>query len=236
MSIVEDYKKNGYAVLEGSINDALIGYHDKAMVHKYLRQARAGGKDRAMIRQFAQLASTMQLFLYPQLLSAVLDLGIARPIFLSNPVAHVVADDLWDEGTGAHQDWPALQSGLDTVVAWIPLWSVDADNYPLELVPGSHLNGLLPAKSAEHISEIDTAGMRFEPVPLRRGDALLFSAFTVHRTRTPGKGLRAAFSHRFENPVDPWFIEHGHYSAQSRAIARDVKWAPSAEQVRAVFA
>jgi ectoine hydroxylase-related dioxygenase (phytanoyl-CoA dioxygenase family) len=78
--------------------------------------------------------------------------------------------------------------------------------------------------------------MEFVPVTMKRGDVLLFSAFTVHRTRTPGTGLRAAFSHRFENVADRWFGEHNFYSAQRRTIDREVKWTPTPEQVRKVFA
>lgn len=232
----DSYKRDGFTVVKRVLDDRALGYDDKGQMHAALLQARAMNLDRPMIRQFAQRASTMQIFCNPRLLAAVHVLGIQKPIFLTNPVAHVVADDLWNEGTGAHQDWPALQSGLDTIVAWAPIWDVGPDNYPLEMVRGSHLLGLLPSVAGEHYSAIDTAGMEFEPVPLQRGDVLLFSSFMVHRTKTPGHGLRAAFSHRFENPMDKWFISHGYYSAQSRVIAREVKDAPTVEQVRAVFA
>jgi ectoine hydroxylase-related dioxygenase (phytanoyl-CoA dioxygenase family) len=77
--------------------------------------------------------------------------------------------------------------------------------------------------------------MNFIPITMKRGDVLLFSAFTVHRTRTPGTGLRVAFSHRFENAIDRWFVQYGH-SAQRRVIDREVKWTPTPEQVREVFA
>jgi ectoine hydroxylase-related dioxygenase (phytanoyl-CoA dioxygenase family) len=77
--------------------------------------------------------------------------------------------------------------------------------------------------------------MNFVPVTMKRGDALLFSAFTVHRTRTPGTGLRAAFSHRFENAADPWFKAHDGYSAQRRTIDREARWTPTLEQVRKAF-
>jgi hypothetical protein len=44
-----------------------------------------------------------------------------------------------------------------------------------------------------------------------------------------------AFSHRYEDSADPWAVEHDHYSAQKRIIEREIKTAPSVEQVRAVF-
>ena len=135
----------------------------------------------------------------------------------------------------AHQDWPALQTGLNTVVVWIPLHDVGEDNYPLEMVPGSHLLGLLPAKAGEHYSEVETEGMEFVPVPVPAGSALLFSVFTVHRTRTPGTGTRVAYSHRYEDANDPWYYEHGCYSAQRCVIDREIKHAPTIEQVRSVF-
>lgn len=237
MKFVDDYKRDGYVVIEEAVDPTMFGYDKEEALRAVLRGAHAKSVDtyRLCCRLMAQNVATMAMFLSPWLIEVVRALGVRKSLFLTNPVAHVMADDLWHEGVGAHQDWPALQSGLDTIVAWIPIFDVTGENYPVEVVPGSHLLGLLPNKAAEHISEIDTTGMDFVPVPVRRGSVLLFSAFTVHRTRTPGKGFRAAFSHRYENGEDPTFIARGCPSAQRRVIERGMKWQPSAEQVRGVF-
>lgn len=232
--IADEYKRKGYVVLRGAMNMKPIS---KDELYSSCRNIYAKSEDtyRSMCRTLAHQIGVMSMFFCPDICAAVDALGVHDKVFLTNPVAHFMAPDLWHEGVGAHQDWPALQSGLDTVVAWIPLFDVGIDDYPVEVVPGSHLLGLLPNKAGEHINEIDTAGMEFVPVTMKRGDVLLFSAFTVHRTRTPGTGFRAAFSHRYENAEDKSFIERGCYSAQRRVIDREVKWTPTVEQVRKVF-
>jgi hypothetical protein len=235
--VIEEYKRDGYVVVPGAVEDTVLG--DKDALYKALREAHAASDEeyRLACRLMAAHVSTIEMFVTPKLLWAVLDLGIRDPVFLTSIVAHIMGPDLWNEGAVAHQDWPALQSGLDTVVAWIPLFDVGLDDYPVEVVPGSHLLGLLPSKEVKDgAAVVDTSGMEFVPVTMKRGDVLLFSAFTVHRTRTPGTGLRAAFSHRFENVADRWFGEHNFYSAQRRTIDREVKWTPTPEQVRKVFA
>lgn len=233
--MIEQYKRNGYCVLEDVVGRVRAQKDD---VHALLRTVNADSNDeyRALCRVLAAQTSTMQQFLSQDLLNAVVALGIHRPLFLTAPVAHVMAPDLWHEGVGAHQDWPALQSGLDTIVAWMPLFDVGLDDYPIEVAPGSHVFGMLPNKAGEHINEVEIHGMEFVPVQMKAGDVLLFSAFTVHRTRTPGKGFRIAYSHRYENAEDKSFLDRGCYSAQSRVIDREIKWAPTPEQVREIFA
>ncbi len=78
--------------------------------------------------------------------------------------------------------------------------------------------------------------MKFKPVSVPLGGILLFSVFLVHRTRRPGHSRRVAFSHRIEDASDPTFIDRGYYSAQTRTIKREIAWAPTRDQVRAVFA
>jgi ectoine hydroxylase-related dioxygenase (phytanoyl-CoA dioxygenase family) len=233
--MIEQYKRDGYVVVPNVVDPLGVS---KDGLYEALSFAHAESETayRLSCRLLASHVGTIGMFLSPWLIEAVLDLGIEEPIFLTSVVAHVMAPDLWNEGAVAHQDWPALQSGLDTVVAWIPLFDVGLDDYPVEVVPGSHLLGLLPSKEVKDgAAVVDTSGMNFVPVTMKRGDALLFSAFTVHRTRTPGTGLRAAFSHRFENAADPWFKAHDGYSAQRRTIDREARWTPTLEQVRKAF-
>jgi hypothetical protein len=233
--MIEEYRRNGYVVLEDVVYPPMPD--ERESVYNDFRAIHAGDRNefRACCRVLAAQVLSTEAFLSPPLLDAIEDLGVTHPAFFTSPVAHVMAPDLWADGVGAHQDWPALQTGLDTVVAWMPLFDVGLDDYPVEVVPGSHLLGLLPSKPGQHINEIDTTGMEFVPVPVKRGSVLLFSAFTVHRTRTPGTGFRAALSHRYENYNDPTFIARGCYSAQRRVIDREIKWAPTVEQVRKVF-
>lgn len=230
---VAEYHANGFTVLRGAIDfgfapgtmDLLCNTWKRLPRDEYLRAARRQAK--------GLLAHGV--FLAPAIQRAVSQIGIREPLMLTHPAVHVMGvDPNWD-GVSAHQDWTALQSGLNTVVVWIPFTDVGLENYPVEFVRGSHLEGLMPAKPGAHYSEVETDGLEFEPVPVKAGDAILFSAFTLHRTRLPGTGFRLAVSHRYEDASDPWFKEHHDYSAQRTVIERAVKDAPTREQVQAVF-
>jgi ectoine hydroxylase-related dioxygenase (phytanoyl-CoA dioxygenase family) len=225
-----EYREKGFTVLRGAFKpgwqnmDALFAAWKSMPKEDYRRAARMFG---------AGMSQTL-IFGFPSIVKAVLDLGVKDPLFLTQPAAHVMGIDEEWAGVGLHQDWTALQTGLNTVVAWIPYTQVGIENYPIEFAIGSHLKGLLPARPGAHYSECEDQGFEFEAVPCEVGDVVLFSVFTAHRTRTPGKGLRLAISHRFEDARDPWYVQHG-YSAQRRVIEREVKVAPSADEVRAAI-
>ena len=241
MSLVSNYKRDGYAVLRGAVPAASLPSGSSESVHGMLRGHHQNSVNAYLnaVRLISKSIATHQLFTSRAIRFAMADLGIEAPVFNTSPACHVMADDLKIPGgyygIGAHQDYPALQSSLDAVVLWAPFFDVTLENYPVEVVPGSHLQGLLPAKPGEHISDVDDSGMEFVPVPVSRGDVLLFSVFTVHRTRLPGTGFRIAVSHRYENAAEPTWMERDYSSAQSRVIKREVDWTPSVEQVRSVF-
>lgn len=245
MSMADDYKRDGFVVAEGVVEiEELFPLELKDAMHDHLQIIHERSVDEYLqtVRLIGRDVAVMAVFCSPIVRETVKELGPRHLVMQTTPAVHVMAEDLkipgGYDGIGAHQDWPALQSGLDTVVAWFPYFDVGVDNYPVEFAPGSHKRGLLAAQPGQHISAVDDAGMEFVPVPVKRGDMLLFSAFTVHRTRTQGHGFRIAFSHRYENAAEPTFVERGFPSAQSRAINRELitPGFPTVEQVRRIFA
>lgn len=231
---LSQYKTDGFTVLR----DIFTPAWDENFMQKRLLDWQRLPKDeyRLAARMFAKGASQMSLFLMPKVREAMAQLGVRDPVFMTEPAIHVMGvDKAWD-GVGAHQDYPSLQSSLNGVVIWMPYTRVGLDNYPIEFAPGSHLRGLLPAKAGAHYSEVDDAGMGFVPIPVSVGSAILFSVFTVHRTRTPGTGMRLALSMRYEDSADPWFQSGRYYSTHRRSIDREVKCAPTVEQVREALA
>lgn len=232
--MIEQYKRDGYLVYPSAIDVERVFNVKDTLAD--LQTARRVSVDafRSSARVYSRRTKIMEWFSIMAHFSE--SLGIREPMFQTSPVLHAMGFDESFDGTAAHQDWPALQSSLNTVVAWVPLHTVGLDNYPLEVVPGSHLNGLLPAKPGAHYSEVDTTGMEFVPVEVPEGGVLFMSVFLVHRTRTPGKGVRVALSHRYEDANCPWFIKHGYPSAQTRVISREVKVSPTIDEVRRVFA
>ena len=268
---VRFYLQNGYWIGKGILDSAEV-LEVRAEMHEIFRQqlrylnlpSTEIGDDDAMhrdmtallradkeryiasLRLCAKLTSLGRLYLSPSLRQFAAEIGIALPVFQTAPVFHVLSEDLRIPGGyygyGVHQDWPALQSGLDTVTLWVPFVSVDASNYTLDIIPKSHLDGVLPGKMDQNAYEADPASYRedqFVPVRAAPGDVLFMSCFLVHRSSLKGgKRMRVACSMRYENGADRSFIAHAYPSVHKRVVERDFLYRdlPTADEVRKVFA
>jgi ectoine hydroxylase-related dioxygenase (phytanoyl-CoA dioxygenase family) len=130
-------------------------------------------------------------------------------------------------GLVPHQDFPSVQGSVDGVVVWLPLVKVDKDNYPLEVIPGSHLRGLAPMIShGDSTSEVDPNwfdASHFTPAEVDVGDVIFMSMFTVHRSSTRGSPnrCRLAVSTRFDNADEASFIERAYPTAYVRSVRRE---------------
>ncbi|MGZ5027724.1 MAG: phytanoyl-CoA dioxygenase family protein, partial [Methylobacter sp.] len=120
---------------------------------------------------------------------------------------------------------------------------VDRDNFPLELIPGSHKRGLLPMEGSGGASwEIQPSRyceQDFMPAELDVGDVVFMSIFTVHRSSIIGKPgqYRFALSTRFDNADEATFIERCYPSAYQRSVHRAQYYPdfPALEQVEKIF-
>jgi len=145
-------------------------------------------------------------------------LGLDAPIISTRPVLFFMSEVLKIPGgyhkTPPHQDWRSVQGSLDGVVAWVPFSSADRFNYPLEVLRGSHLLGLLPSIEdafGHRVDEIALPERAFTTLEVERGDLVLFSCFLVHRTGEAGGDLaRFAASFRFNNMTEPTFVDRGY--------------------------
>lgn len=171
-----------------------------------------------------------------------------RDIFVAGgQVVHIMAHELKIPGgyfgLVTHQDFPSVQGSLDGVVVWMPLVHVDRDNFPLEVIPGSHRLGLLPmvgdGQSAWEVSPDQYIEADFIPVEVDVGDVVFMSMFTLHRSSKNGKEgrCRLAVSTRFDNADEKTFVERGYPSAYERTVHREqyVPNFPTQEQIDVVF-
>ncbi len=191
------------------------------------------------------LVGVHQMGLSPELIGVVEALGLGLPAISTRPVIHYMADRLKILGgyqkTPPHQDWRSVQGSLDGITVWTPLFDVGLNDYPLEVVPGSHLQGLLDSTAdmpnyrvrPELYSEAD-----FRPLELKAGDAVVFSGFLLHRTgETGGESVRVSLSFRFNNVAEPSFVRRGYpdryiYRADPAIVTPDF---PSAEDLAEIF-
>ena len=101
-----------------------------------------------------------------------------------------------------HQDdgYGRLEPPLDVTV-WTALTDTDEDNGCLVIVPGSHRDGLVehaPAASNPFLREAEAGDA--VPLPLRAGEAVLFTGLTLHgsgpnRSAAPRVGMHARYCH-----------------------------------------
>jgi ectoine hydroxylase-related dioxygenase (phytanoyl-CoA dioxygenase family) len=89
--------------------------------------------------------------------------------------------------TPIHQDWYPLQSSINTITLWFPITDVGTENYPLEIIPGSHKYGPIKASKHDFGHEILKENLsnkiqNFEKIFLKKGEILLFNMFLIHRT------------------------------------------------------
>jgi hypothetical protein len=176
------------------------------------------------------------------------EFGWANLFVPGGQVVHIMAEELRIPngyfGLVPHQDFPSVQASLNGAIVWLPLVNVDKDNYPMEVIPGSHVRGLAPMiNHGSSTWEVDPSwydARQFVPVEVDPGDVVLMSMFTIHRSSergTPGR-LRLAVSTRFDDGNEPTFVDRAYPSAFVRTVHREqyVKDFPSRELVEKTFA
>jgi len=269
-ALVETYRRDGFCVVGDILSkDRILEFHDEisqvlmsqldflgietadsanspfALMKKLFQSDRS--RYLAALRLISRLYSLQMLLLDENVLRLVRRLGLSLPVMQARPVFHVMSEDLRFEqgyfGFGVHQDWPALQGSLDMVTVWVPLVDVDKDLFPLEVIPGSHMHGLLPGQITQHILEVDPgcyADADFVPVEAKLGDVVIMSAFALHRSGTEGRlnDVRLAASCRYENAMESCFVGHGFPFCQQTVVKRELLFEnfPSKQQIAAACA
>jgi phytanoyl-CoA hydroxylase len=188
----------------------------------------------ATARLTQMLPSVHRLLICDPILDLARELGLAFPVISTRASIHIMSDVLKIPNgyhkSPPHQDWRSMQGSLDSIVLWLPTTPVSAKSHPLEVMPKSHLFGLLD--TVDHImtptvSDRRVAESQYVAVAMEPGDVIAFSSFLVHRTSEEGDGLtRIALSGRFNNALEQTYVAHGFptpykYSYQTDLIVKD---------------
>ena len=200
----------------------------------------------------------------PGLLDAVESL--IGPEIFSNPVQHVrikvpekdaPRDDEGNVIYGAapwHQDCGVVNpeaDETDMVTVWFPLMDTDEENGCLQVVPGSHRGADMlthcPGGKAVQgnllIPESEFEAGKAVAVPLKKGDALFFTKYTVHSSFPNNSDrVRWSFDLRY-NPVGqptgreflPGFVARSRSNPDSE-LRDPVLWREMWEEARAELA
>lgn len=237
MSLRDDYNRNGYAVEKRGVCVYSDYWSNKLnMMRALLKRDKEAYIN--MCRVESSRVGMQRLFTDGRAISLLNSLGISDAVLIGTPVAHIMSPDLripdGYNGTEAHQDWASTQGSLDCVTVWIPFHDTK-DNFPLEVIPGSHLQGLKDGKLNGSVLEIECDDKDFTPIECEAGDVVFMSGFVIHRTRKKGV-FRVAVSQRFDNASEPTFIDRGYPCAQRRIVDREIRWKPTPEQIRSIYA
>jgi len=238
LSFVQQLERRDLAVQSGTTLDALhqnMATLLTADVKLYL----------ATLRMCSKLYGVYRLMTEERLRGAVEDLGVATPLFQTTPVLHLMSRKLvipgGYQGFDVHQDWTSVQGSLDTITTWIPFMDIDPDLFTMEVMPGSHLNGLVSGVQEENIFRVDEkhySDKDFEPVRVRKGGVCLMSNFTVHRSSRKGDDrMRISVSGRYENASEASFVEREYPFTQLKSLHRGfiTENFPSQQLVQDVF-
>ena len=196
-------------------------------------------------KQIQHLISLHRLSVDARIVAALGELGLEFPNINTRPVLffnsrHLAREEVYWR-VFAHQDWRSMQGSLDGVVVWIPLVDIDTALGALEIIPGSHLLGLVDTAEVVNAfgraADIDEAD--FVPVEVRQGDALFMSSFLIHRSGTNStRSIRWSCHFRYNNLAESTFVNRGYphsflYKPSEQLLTPDF---PTREQVRHAFA
>tara|TARA_B110000046_G_scaffold185692_1_gene228628 strand:- start:9694 stop:10530 length:837 start_codon:yes stop_codon:yes gene_type:complete len=142
------------------------------------------------------------------------DFGLKKPIICVKPIVYFNSRFLSKiEGhykTPPHQDWRSMQGSLNSIVVWIPLIDINTNLGAVEFIKGSHLKGLYPTQQDDwfrHINVSDASNLKFSPVEVDRGDVVLFSAFTIHKSgNNITNKIRWSMHFRYNDVMESTFV------------------------------
>lgn len=200
----------------------------------------------AAARHLNKLLSVQDLLFHESVRTYFKRFGLPLLSVPTSPVVSIMGEKLkipgGYHGLAPHQDWPSMQGSLDALVIWTPLMDVDDVNFPLQVIPQSHLRGMWEGSNTTAAREIDPQlydDDDFVSVIVERGDVVLMSAFTVHRTGVTYdgqecSGLRIACNTRVENSAENTFVKRQFPCAYRRTVERELitKDFPSLAQVK----
>jgi len=140
-------------------------------------------------KQAQHLISLHALSLHKKIIELLHHIGLTSPVISTRPVLYFNHRKLSKQKiyykVDAHQDWRSMQGSLNSVVIWLPLVDINKELGALEILPGSHLQGL----RTDHIDNgcgmvvlSDNEKSKLMSVEVQKGDVLLFSSFLIHQS------------------------------------------------------
>jgi ectoine hydroxylase-related dioxygenase (phytanoyl-CoA dioxygenase family) len=188
------------------------------------------------------LVSLHRLALSEPLIAKLHDFGIESPNICTRPVmffnsTHLAKSESYYKAP-PHQDWRSMQGSLNAMVVWVPLIDIGKELGALEIIPGSHLSGLLDSVEDDWYRTIEgTTDDQYVPVEVEAGDALFFSAFLLHRSGdNTTNSIRWSCHFRYNDLKEETFIERKYpnpyiYKPEQALITKDFPTKPQLQRL-----
>jgi hypothetical protein len=189
------------------------------------------------------LISLHRLSLRENIVRQLAELGVRRPNICTRPVLyfnsrHLAKSEAYYKSP-PHQDWRSMQGSLNAIVIWVPLADVHKELGALEVIPGSHLWGLLESHEDEWYRCIEGLGdEQYQSIEVNAGDVLFFSSFVVHRSgNNVTDSIRWSCHFRYNDLEEPTFISRKYPNPYSYAPQQDLvtKDFPHVEDVQKLY-
>ncbi|MBL7544820.1 MAG: phytanoyl-CoA dioxygenase family protein [Bdellovibrionaceae bacterium] len=182
----------------------------------------------ASLRSFSRIEALNRILNNEKVYEYARQIGIEFPTVPTSPVVHLISDSLKIPGgyfgQGVHQDWTSMQGSLNSLGVWIALTDVSENCFPVEVIPKSHLGGIAEGEVKADYFEINPKCYReedFVPVKMKKGTAMFFSSFLIHRTGLNNmKGFRVGVSYRFDDGAEETFVKRGYPTVYKRTVER----------------
>ncbi len=239
--MLAQYKKQGFLLLKGFFSkEEIASIYDEAKQIFAIQIKRVLGKEvdtqnkaefeQAMFEFFQadfeafagtgknvqHIISLFRLATEEKIVKLLKELGMEHPVVAVRPAMQFNSRHLSKGGThwklGAHQDWRSGQGSLDGITLWSPLVDCDSALGVLQLVPSSHMIGLLDSTGVSYEGAInnDFPDEKYIEQKMEVGDLLVFSSMLVHRSGdNVTDNIRWSIQLRYNNLADKTYIERG---------------------------
>ena len=180
----------------------------------------------ASLRAAQRLLSVYKIAVNEKVVDVLKKIGLKNPNFNVRPIFTMknqnTAQSFANWKIPPHQDYRSMQGSLNSVVLWIPLIDVTVQNGAVEVIVGSHKEGLFPTVEDEwyrHIEDKNLSG-EFVSVPMKAGSALFFSSFLIHQSgNNISDEFRYSLEVRFDDFSEDSYIEESYISPYNTPIA-----------------
>ena len=194
---------------------------------------------RQCAKRMWDLVSVLGLATKPIVIEVLRKMGLGKPIISTRPEIRtdMPKDDRYRQPW--HQDWRYAQGSYNAATFWIPLQKVTIKNGTIDIIPKSHLLGLLETEELQNprrfsITDPRIGKMPYFPVELEMGECVAFSQILVHRSgENVTKSPRLSAQLRFADYSDSPFIAEGYpIAASSELVWKNL---PSERHMRGIY-